>query len=322
VRVWLSLLVAIAGSAGGCGKASPPFVDGGPGRVLDILDPPGQQLGLKIGQTIALRVRYRLDDASLDVLRDQEVAFSIVTPSKDDDPGDSTISHDADATDDDGVATVDLTAGDEEGLSFGVQASAPGAANVVFDVTVSDRPHVTLDAVLADPLPQPGTRKLGAALFSGKTCHDVGETTPLDGAIEVTGNAIANLHVSSSAIDTDFTVKLVVVYPPGPDYPRGFAMNLAHGILRMRFRKDFEHPEPIEPGAVYAISIPLFPTSNLFAAGHRIRIEIASSNFPHFDVNPNKDWRIRGAPSQVARNTIHCGGETPSSILLPVIPAA
>jgi hypothetical protein len=97
-------------------------------------------------------------------------------------------------------------------------------------------------------------------------------------------------------------------------------MNLAHGILRARFRTSFERPEPMEPGEVYALHIPTFPTSNSFLAGHRIRIEVSSSNFPHFDVNPNVDWRTPGAAPQVARNTLHLGGDHPSYVVLPVIP--
>ena len=131
---------------------------------------------------------------------------------------------------------------------------------------------------------------------------------------------VAHLQVSSSAIDTDFTIKLVDIYPPSADYPEGFAMNLAHGILRARFRDSFEKPEPMEPGQVYALAIPSFPTSNLFLPGHRIRIEVSSSNFPHFDVNPNADWRIPGAQAQIAINSVHVAAAHASYIVLPVVP--
>ena len=146
------------------------------------------------------------------------------------------------------------------------------------------------------------------------------ETAPLTHDIELTGSVAAHLHVSSSAVDTDFTIKLVDVHPPSEAFPDGYAMNLAHGILRARFRTSFERPEPMEPGEVYALHIPTFPTSNRFLAGHRIRIEVSSSNFPHFDVNPNVDWRTPGAAPQVARNTLHLGGDHPSYVVLPVIP--
>jgi len=145
------------------------------------------------------------------------------------------------------------------------------------------------------------------------------ETAPLAHALEVTGSIVAHLWVASSARDTDFTIKLVDVYPPSADYPGGCAINLAHGILRMRFRDGFERSELMEPDASYAIQIPAFPTSNLFVAGHRIRLEIASSNFPHFDVNPNT-----GAPAGeasepvVARNRVFMDRSRPSHIVLPL----
>jgi putative CocE/NonD family hydrolase len=137
----------------------------------------------------------------------------------------------------------------------------------------------------------------------------------------VTGQVLAKLWVSSSARDTDFTIKLLDVYPPSADYPDGCAINLAHGILRMRFRDSFEHPTPMEADAVYQIQIPAYPTSNRFEAGHRIRIDISSSNFPHFDANPNT-----GAPAGtasvpvVAHNRLYLDRSRPSHVVLPVIP--
>lgn len=148
------------------------------------------------------------------------------------------------------------------------------------------------------------------------------QTEPLDAAVELTGQVVARLWVSSSAPDTDFTIKLLDVYPPSADYPEGCAINLAHGILRMRFRDSFEQPTLMEADAVYQIQIPAYPTSNRFAAGHRIRIDISSSNFPHFDVNPNTGAPA-GSPSTpvVAHNRIYLERGRPSQILLPVIPA-
>lgn len=146
------------------------------------------------------------------------------------------------------------------------------------------------------------------------------DTLPLTEDMEVTGPVSARLWVSSTAPDTDFTVKLVDVYPPNPDYPEGFAMNLTHGILRAKFRNSFERPELMVPGKVYEIEITAFPTSNLFQAGHRIRLEVSSSNFPHFDVNPNT-----GAPAGevgsrvVAHNRVHFGPSTPSQVVLPIM---
>ncbi|MDB5711802.1 MAG: cocE [Sphingomonas bacterium] len=164
-----------------------------------------------------------------------------------------------------------------------------------------------------------GARHPGRAL-SERPDILVFETEPLAQDIELTGQVVARLFVSSSCVDTDFTIKLIDVYPPSTDYPDGFAMNLAHGILRARFRHSFEQPEPMTPGSVQRIEISAFPTSNLFVAGHRIRVEISSSNFPHFDINQNVDWRVPGAEPQVARNSVHLGAATPSRLILPVIP--
>ena len=146
------------------------------------------------------------------------------------------------------------------------------------------------------------------------------ETDPLAEEVELTGQVVAHLYVSSSCLDTDFTIKLIDVYPPSADYPEGFAMNLAHGILRARFRNGFEEPEPMTPGTICKVEIAAFPTSNRFVEGHRIRVDVSSSNFPHFDINQNVDWRIIDAAPQVAHNSLHLGGETSSHIILPVIP--
>ncbi len=147
------------------------------------------------------------------------------------------------------------------------------------------------------------------------------ETEPLAGDLEVTGAIEAHLWVSSDAPDTDFTIKLIDVHPPSEDYPEGFALNLTDGILRCRYRDSFERPTLMQPGEVYRITVTAFPTSNRFVRGHRIRLDVSSSNFPHFDVNPNT-----GAPEgtgltrRVARNTLHMDAERPSHVVLPLIP--
>lgn len=147
------------------------------------------------------------------------------------------------------------------------------------------------------------------------------ETDPLGSEVELTGQAIADLFVSSTAVDTDVMIKIVDVYPASGDYPKGYALNIAHGLLRMRFRDSFEAPEVMEPGKVYRVQIASFPMSNRFAAGHRIRIEIAGSNFPHFDINPGTDWRVEGLAPVTAVNNIHLGADHASRILLPVVAA-
>lgn len=146
------------------------------------------------------------------------------------------------------------------------------------------------------------------------------ETDALDADVEVTGQVSFRLFVSTDGPDADITVKLLDVYPPSEDYPDGFAMNLAHGILRLRFRDSFERPEPMVPGRIYPIVIRSFPISNLFKAGHRIRADIAGSNFPHFDINPNCDWGDPQSVPRKATNVIHVGTEFPSQAILPIVP--
>ncbi len=146
------------------------------------------------------------------------------------------------------------------------------------------------------------------------------ETEPLTEPVDLIGAITATLHVSSSCVDTDFTIKLVDVYPPNDDYPDGYALNLAHGILRARYREGFDREVRLEPGKVYPVTIEGFPTANHFAVGHRIRIEVASSNFPHFDVNPNSgEPEGFGERPQVAENRIFMDKMRPSCVHLPLV---
>ena len=147
-------------------------------------------------------------------------------------------------------------------------------------------------------------------------------TQPLQADMEITGPIVANLWISSDCPDTDFTIKLIDEYPPNEDYPEGFAMNLTDGILRVRYRDSWEDPTMMEPGVVYPIRIEAFPTGNLFKAGHRIRLDISSSNFPHFDVNFNTgEPETQATTSRVASNKVHISREYPSHVVLPIIPA-
>ncbi len=146
-------------------------------------------------------------------------------------------------------------------------------------------------------------------------------TQPLKQDIEVTGVVTCRLWVSSSAVDTDFTVKLIDEYPPNADYPDGYALNLGDSILRMRYREGFEKAVLMEPGEVYQIELRLQATSNVFAQHHCIRLDISSSNFPHYDVNPNT-----GEPlglhrcHETARQTVFHDALRASCVELPVIP--
>jgi putative CocE/NonD family hydrolase len=148
------------------------------------------------------------------------------------------------------------------------------------------------------------------------------QTPPLDGDVEVTGPVEAELWISSNCPDTDFTIKLVDVCPPSADYPNGFAMNVTDGILRVRYRDSWEHPQLMTPGAVYKIRVTAFPTSNLFKRGHRIRLDVSSSNFPHFDANSNTgEPEARATSTRVAMNRVYVDATRPSNVILPLIPS-
>jgi putative CocE/NonD family hydrolase len=149
------------------------------------------------------------------------------------------------------------------------------------------------------------------------------ETPPLEADVEVIGSIKLKLWISSDCPDTDFTAKLIDQYPPSADYPKGYALNLTDGIIRARYRDSWEAPELMEPGTVYAVTIELFPTANLFRRGHRIRLDVSSSNFPKFDVNPNTgEPEARATSSRVAFNRIHLDRAHPSVLTLPVMQAA
>jgi putative CocE/NonD family hydrolase len=137
---------------------------------------------------------------------------------------------------------------------------------------------------------------------------------PLKRPLEVTGPIRVLLYVSTSQIDTDFTAKLVDVFPDGR------AINLTDGILRLRYRESLEKPVPARPGQVYPITIDAGVTSNEFGKGHRIRLEVSSSNFPRFDRNPNTgrpvadEKELRRAQQMVFHDRLRA-----SHLLLPVV---
>jgi putative CocE/NonD family hydrolase len=145
-------------------------------------------------------------------------------------------------------------------------------------------------------------------------------TPPLAADLEVAGPVELRLWISSDNLDADIHAKLVDVYPPNPDYPHGFAMNLTEGLLRLRYRQSWAEPAPMLPGEVYPVTIALFPTANLFRRGHRLRLDLAGSNFPHFDVNPNSG-EPEGASErpQIATNRLFVDRAHPSHLVLPVI---
>ena len=145
------------------------------------------------------------------------------------------------------------------------------------------------------------------------------ETEPLSEDVVVAGPVSIELWVESDCPDTDFTAKLVDVYPASTDYPEGYAMNITDGIFRCRYRDSWSEPELLTPGKPFKIAIEPFATCNVFKAGHCIRLDIASSNFPRFDVNPNSgEPEGSAALKRVACNTLHLSAKMPSRLILRI----
>jgi len=137
----------------------------------------------------------------------------------------------------------------------------------------------------------------------------------------VAGPVEVTLFASSSATDTDFTAKLIDVYPPSADFPAGFDMNLTDGILRASYRDHSETRQLLTPGKIYSIVIRPFDTANVVKKGHRIRLDISSSNFPRFDVNPNTGEAL-GLSRRVktAENSVYHDAAHASSVKLFLLP--
>jgi hypothetical protein len=174
-----------------------------------------------------------------------------------------------------------------------------------------------------DPVPTKGGSTLGMPANGPQDQREV-ETRqdvlvytsePMVEDVEITGPLIVKLFAASSATDTDFTAKLVDVRP------NGYAQNLQDGIIRARYRVTGEHATPITPGEVYEYTINLWATSQVIKAGHRIRLEISSSNFPHYDRNLNmggplfKEKDFKTATQTIFHDTAH-----PSHVVVPIIP--
>ena len=148
------------------------------------------------------------------------------------------------------------------------------------------------------------------------------QTPPLERDVEVTGRLVVKLFAASNAPDTDFTAKLVDVYPPNPDYPNGVDLNIGDSIVRARYRQGLGKATLLTPGQPAEFTIEMYPTSLVFRKGHRIRLDISSSNFPRFDVNPNTGEPLNDhRRTQVAENSVFHDPARASHILLPIIPA-
>ena len=146
------------------------------------------------------------------------------------------------------------------------------------------------------------------------------QTDLLQASVEITGVITVVLVMSSTAVDTDFTAKLLDVYPPSEDYPAGYHLNLSDSIIRARYRHGFDRARMLTPGKITCVSLLLPPTSNLFKSGHRIRLDIASSNFPKYDVNPGTGEPLgRHTRTITCSNTLYMGPRWRSRIEVPVV---
>jgi uncharacterized protein len=209
----------------------------------------------------------------------------------------------------------------------GAANSTLGRGRLAFEPPANDLPADTFIYNPLDPVPTLGGNNLGHAgtppgqreQASIERRGDVLVYTsePLDRDLNIIGPVRALLHASSTALDTDFTVKLCDVYPDGKSY------NVCDGLLRARYRDGSEAPSLIEPGRVYAFDIDCWVTAMTFLKGHRLRVQVSSSNFPRFDRNPNTGAAF-GADARLltARQLVYHDATHPSHLLLPMIPRA
>ena len=149
------------------------------------------------------------------------------------------------------------------------------------------------------------------------------QTPPLEQDLEVTGRLVVTLWAGSDARDTDFTVKLIDVYPPNADYPAGVDLTVGDGIVRARYRQSLKSARLLAGAGPQEYTIEMYPTSLVFGRGHRIRLDISSSNFPRFDINPNTGEPLgQSRRWKVAENAVYHDPAHPSRIVLPIIPPA
>ncbi len=173
-----------------------------------------------------------------------------------------------------------------------------------------------------DPVPTNGGHYIGAGTgvqdqrkTQSRTDVVVYTSAPLEHELELTGPVHLTLYASTSAPDTDFTAVLCDVRPDG------YAHNLVDGVVRASFRDRLDEPTPVEPGIVYRFELDLWNVSHVFAAGHRLRLHISSSDFPRWDRNPNTGHRFGTDASTVAADqTVRHDADHPSHVVLPVIP--
>lgn len=176
------------------------------------------------------------------------------------------------------------------------------------------------DSYLYDPRNPVPSNEMGAGAFDQRALENrpdvlVYTSSALEKDLEVTGPVRLKIYAATSAVDTDFTGKLVDVWPDGAAY------NVAEGIVRARYRRAVAEPELLRPEEVYEYDIDLGGTSNVFKAGHRLRLEISSSNFPKWARNLNTGDNPGGdATPRIAVQTVYHDQQRASHIVLPVIP--
>jgi len=177
----------------------------------------------------------------------------------------------------------------------------------------------------ADPVPSHGGNNLFIAcgpldqrpVEQGKRSDVFTFTSaPLNNYVVVLGAMVVNLFVMSDRVDTDFTAKVTDVYPDGT------SRLIEDGMVRMKWR-NYSPAQNMTPGSIYEINVTLWTTCYVFNAGHSIRIDLSSSNYPRFNANPNNGWPLNdtggGGPVYVATNTVFFGSNYPSRLILPTV---
>lgn len=146
-------------------------------------------------------------------------------------------------------------------------------------------------------------------------------TAPLEEDLTLIGPVRLRVWVRSDGPDCDIAATLIDEHPPSADWPEGFALNLCHGITRVRYRESFTYPRLLEDGEIAEVTVEVFPTAALLRAGHRLRLDLAGSRFPHFDVNPNTG-AAEGVPGpgRVAHTEIFTDDARPSQLEISVLP--
>ncbi len=214
-------------------------------------------------------------------------------------------------------------------------ASRPLVLHLLDGGTLAAQPGPADTTVLrADPTQPVPTR--GGAINSGEPLMDGGsyaheptmqdvlvfESQPLQAPVEIAGPVSARLYVATDGPDADLCIKLLDVHPASAGAPHGVAYNLTDGVLRLSHRDPQAAPRAARPGEVMQVQVNAYPTAHRFEVGHRIRLDIAGSNFPRFDLNPNADpLRRHMDHARTAHTTVHLGGDCPSCLELLVTAA-